>query len=267
MTRIELFHALHAPGELLIFANAWDAGSARLFESLGSKAIATTSSGVAWANAYPDGDALPADLLLACVGAIARAVAVPLTVDVEGGYSDDAEVVAATVDKVVAAGAVGINIEDGNAPPARLAAKIAAIRATCGDGVFINARIDVHLRGIGAPATRPAELAARIARYAQAGADGVFVPGLADPTEIAAAVVAAAPLPVNLMAVPSLPDATALRRLGVRRLSAGGALATAAIVAAGSLAQAFIATGDSAALCGSASGTYSYARLNALMQR
>ena len=154
MSAATIFHALHAPGELLILANAWDPGSARLIEHLGARAVATTSSGVAWARAYPDGDALPVEVLIATVRDIARVVSVPLTVDVEGGYADDPATVAATVQRVAEAGAVGINIEDGDGPPERLAEKIAAIRRAVGTGVFINARIDVHLKGLGPPATR-----------------------------------------------------------------------------------------------------------------
>lgn len=264
MTAAAAFRALHAPGHLLILANAWDAGSARLIQSLGAAAIATTSSGVAWAHGYPDGDALPADVLVATVRAIARVVAVPLTVDVEGGYADDAETVAATVARVVDAGACGINIEDGSAPPARLAAKIAAIRRAAGDAVFINARTDVYLRGMGSAASRPGEVAARIAVYRDAGADGIFIPGLTDPDGIAAAVAAAGALPLNLMALPALPDASGLRTLGVRRLSAGGGIAGAAIARARSLAERFLADGDSTAL--HAADNVAYAAMNALMR-
>src|SRR6187397_631245 len=83
------FHKLHQGPSLLALPNAWDAGSARLMESVGAKAIATTSAGVAWAHGYPDGDALPVPLLVATVAAIARVVRVPITVDSESGYSDD----------------------------------------------------------------------------------------------------------------------------------------------------------------------------------
>src|SRR5258706_12215456 len=83
------FHDLHRGPALLLLANAWDAGSARLIESLGARAIATTSAGVAWAHGYPDGNALPTPLVIATAAAIAGAVRVPLTVDIEAGYSDD----------------------------------------------------------------------------------------------------------------------------------------------------------------------------------
>src|SRR5688572_17047414 len=83
------FRSLHAPGEFLILPNAWDAGSARIIESCGAPAIATSSAVVAWANGYPDGDALPPSLLTRIIGAITRVIQVPLSVDCEGGYSTD----------------------------------------------------------------------------------------------------------------------------------------------------------------------------------
>src|SRR5687767_4445161 len=96
------FRELHGAGDFLILPNVWDAGTARLIESLGAAAIATTSAGVAWSRGYPDGDSLPIEQLLAAVRDIARIVRVPLTVDIEGGYSDDpadvARVVAGVID-------------------------------------------------------------------------------------------------------------------------------------------------------------------------
>src|SRR5262245_11060736 len=117
------FRRLHQGPGILILANCWDAGSARLVGSLGARAIATTSAGVAWAHGYPDGDALPLDRLVTTVAAIVRVLEVPLTVDIEGGYSDDPGAVGEAVAAVVGAGAVGINLEDGGSPPELLAAK------------------------------------------------------------------------------------------------------------------------------------------------
>ena len=88
MSHAETFRALHQHG-LLILPNAWDAGSARLIESLGARAIATTSAGVAWTRGYPDGDHLPADAVIRTVEEITRLVSVPVSTDLEGGYSDD----------------------------------------------------------------------------------------------------------------------------------------------------------------------------------
>ncbi len=250
MTSASAFHALHAPGQLLLLANAWDAGSARLIESLGATAIATTSCGVAWAQGYPDGDKLPVDRMVAAVAAIARVVRVPLTADIEGGYADNRTRICEVVKMVIGAGAVGINIEDGSGTPEHLADKIQAARSAglqAGVSVFVNARTDVFLRGLVPDAARVEEVARRAARYAEAGADGLFVPGLADPADIAA-VVAATALPVNVMALPTLPPLAALKALGVRRLSAGGSIAEAALGTARRLAAAFLATGDCAGL-------------------
>jgi hypothetical protein len=163
MTGAEAFRRLHQDG-LLILANAWDAGSARLIESLGAPAIATTSAGVAWAHGYADGDLLPVPLLLATVHDIARVNRVPLTVDCEGGYSSDPAAVGETIAAVVEAGGVGINLEDGSGPPDLLCAKIEHIKravARRGADVFVNARTDVYLRSLAPAGARRETLARR----------------------------------------------------------------------------------------------------------
>src|SRR5215472_9148250 len=119
------FHQLHRGPDLLVLANCWDAGSARLSESLGARAIASTSAGVAWSHGYPDGDALPVPLVLATAAAIARVIRVPLTMDIEAGYSDDPEAVGRLAGQLIEAGVVGINLEDRSKSPDLLAAKIA----------------------------------------------------------------------------------------------------------------------------------------------
>jgi 2-methylisocitrate lyase-like PEP mutase family enzyme len=176
----ERFRRLHSEG-LLVLPNAWDAGSARLIESLGAKAIATTSAGVAWSHGYPDGDTLPLPLLRATVADIARAVRVPVSTDVEGGYSNDPAAVGETVAAVIEAGAVGINIEDGSGATDLLCAKIERAKNAAerlGVDLFVNARTDVYLRGLAAKERRVEETLARAERYRSAGADGIFVPGL-----------------------------------------------------------------------------------------
>ncbi len=261
------FRALHAPGRLLILPNAWDAGSARVIEELGSPAIATTSAGLAWSRGYPDGGGLPPRALAAALGEIARAIRVPLTVDIEGGYADSAAGAAETVAAVLDAGAVGINIEDGAAPADLLCAKIEAARrvaARLGIDLFINARTDVYLRGLATGERAAAEIAVRAARYRAAGADGLFVPRLPDEAAIRAAAAAAAPLPLNLMAAPDLPPGAVLRALGVRRLSAGAALAEAALGLLRHRATDFLASGDAAPLF---AGATPYPALNALFKR
>lgn len=259
------FHRLHQNG-LLILANVWDAGSARLVESLGARALATTSAGVAWAHGYPDGDALPIPLLLATVRDIARVVDVPLSIDFEGGYAADPVAVGEAVRAVVEAGAVGINLEDGASPPDALCAKIEhAKRGALQAGVelFVNARVDVYLLGLAPEPRRVAETLARAARYRDAGADGIFAPGLVDPQEIRA-LVEGVRLPLNVLARPKLPPAPELAKLGVRRLSAGSAISMHSQRRVAALARAFLTDGVSSALL---DDVMPYADLNALMKR
>ena len=146
------FHQLHQDG-LLILTNVADAAGARIVEQLGSKAVATSSAAVAWAHGYPDGNALPLERLISTVESIARVISVPLTVDIEAGYSDDLTRVADLIDAVIAAGAVGINIEDGASPPELLVRKIEIARQVASRRnvkLFINARTDVYLKKSGA---------------------------------------------------------------------------------------------------------------------
>ncbi|WP_292105607.1 isocitrate lyase/phosphoenolpyruvate mutase family protein [Brevundimonas sp.] len=256
--RAAAFRRLHEDG-LLILPNAWDAGTARLMASLGAKAVATTSAGVAWAHGWPDGDVLPAARLVETARAVAGAVGVPVSIDIEGGYGDDPAAVAGTARAVWDAGAVGINIEDGGGAAEALAEKIAAIRAACGPGLFINARCDVWLRGLGGLD----EGLARAALYRAAGADGFFAPGLAE-AETIRALAAGIHMPLNLMAVPGLPEAAALTALGVRRLSAGAAISAAAMGLVRDRARDFLATGDAAPL---GQGAMGWAELNGIMAR
>jgi len=244
MTVSATFRKLHAGPGLLVLPNAWDAGSARLIESVGAKAIATTSAGVAWARGYPDGDTLPRELLLACAREITRVVRVPVTIDIEGGYSDDPAAVGDLVTRLIDAGVVGINLEDGAGTPELLAEKIAAVRRSAsrsGVDLFINARCDVYLRGIESGAAAVEETARRAARYRGAGCDGLFAPCIAEPADIEAVASAIAPLPLNVMLMPDLPPLAALPALGVRRLSCGSAIAEAALGRARDLATSLLA--------------------------
>jgi 2-methylisocitrate lyase-like PEP mutase family enzyme len=258
------FHRLHQGPDILLLTNAWDAGSARLIESLGAKAIATTSAGVAWSHGYPDGDALPLRLLLSTVADIARIVRVPLTVDMEGGYGENPAAVGEAVAAVIDAGGVGINIEDGSSPPDLLCAKIAQAKQAGtrrGVDLYINARVDVYLRELVPEAARVEETLARAKRYRGAGASGIFVPGVVDPAEIRA-IAAAVDLPLNVLAWPGLPPAAELTRLGVRRLSAGSGITEAVWGRAAALARAFLKDGRSDPL---SEGAMSFGEVNALV--
>jgi 2-methylisocitrate lyase-like PEP mutase family enzyme len=242
------FRGLHAPGQFLILPNAWDAGSARLVETCGASAIATSSAAVAWACGYPDGDALPVVRLTSIVESIARVTSIPLTVDSEGGYAGDPAQVEENIFAIASAGAVGINVEDGLASPDLLCAKIEAAKrgaTRAGVDLFVNARIDVLLAGLASGAKAVEAFVSRAALYRNAGCDGIFAPLMANPDEIATMVAAIDPLPLNLLAIPGLAAAPELRRLGVRRLSAGAGIARASISLSKRLTEAFLQHGRS----------------------
>lgn len=240
------FKKLHDGSKLLHLPNAWDAGSARLFESLGAAAIATTSAGVAWAQGYADNDHLPVDSAIAVAANIARVIKVPLSVDFENGYSSDAQQVARNVQRLIDVGVAGINLEDGGDAPALVADKIRAIKQLDRD-IFINLRTDVYLRGLAPEGERVAEVLKRAALYKEAGADGLFVPGICKVEEIKE-VVAGAGLPVNVMDWPDLPSAQALHALGVVRLSAGSGIPQALWSVAAGMALGFLDTGNAGPL-------------------
>ena len=255
------FRDLHADG-LLVLPNAWDAGSAAVLRAAGARAIATTSAGCAWSLGWPDGDALPTERAVQMCTDVIRAVpGLPVSVDFEGGYSDDPAEVAAVAVRLVEAGAAGINIEDGGGEPAVLASKIAAIRAAVGPDLFINARCDLWLAGVGEAEARPAEALRRQALYAEAGSDGFFAPGVVEP-DVIRMLVEGSSQPLNLLARPGLPAAETLRSLGVRRLSAGSWITSAVYGRAKALAEGFLADGRSEPLV---EGAITWGEMNALM--
>jgi 2-methylisocitrate lyase-like PEP mutase family enzyme len=219
------FRALHETG-LLRLPNAWDAGSARLIESLGAKAIATTSAGLAWTAGYPDGNQLPRSLVLSISEGIARVVRVPLSIDIEGGYSSDPAQVADLVVRLAERGIIGINLEDGSGSAELLAHKISAAKdalAQAGLALFINARTDVYLAGLVEASRRVDETLRRSSLYASAGADGLFVPAIVSLQEIAE-VARRATLPLNVLSWKGLATPVELEAVGVRRLSAGSGI-------------------------------------------
>jgi len=241
------FRSLHAQNDILILPNAWDAGSAKVIEDAGAKAIATSSAGVAWALGYPDGDVLNPRMLADLTARITDVIRIPLSVDFEGGYTKDPSKVSENLKPIIEAGAVGINIEDGEAAPELLARKIEKARKaaeSAGVKLFINARTDVYLAEIGSPESRVGETIARAARYRNAGADGLFVPGLSEPSAIEA-IVPEVKMPLNVMAYPGLPSAKELKKLGVRRLSSGTGIPQTIWSSVAELANGFLTTGDS----------------------
>jgi len=254
--KAEKLRALHAAG-VLILPNAWDAGSATMIALAGAQAIATTSGGIAWSLGRSDGQRLTRAEMIERVRQIAAAVTIPVTADIESGYGPGPEDAAVTIAAAIAAGAVGVNIEDSRAPggplfdPAEQAQRIRAARAASASAglpeLFINARTDVFLYGIGAPEARLDDVLARADAYAETGADGLFVPGLTDPqaiTELATA----SPLPVNVMAGPGAPPVSELAAAGVRRVSIGTAITQAAYTLTQRTATELLTTGSYAEL-------------------
>ncbi|MGR6974067.1 isocitrate lyase/PEP mutase family protein [Streptomyces cynarae] len=227
------FRSLHVPGRPLVLPNVWDVASARLVEDAGAAAVATTSAGLAWELGAADGDRLSGGDALAALTRIADAVTVPVSADIETGYADDAAGVGDTIRAVLAAGAVGVNIEDGLygggaplRPVAEQAARIAAAREAAeaaGVPLFVNARVDTYLRGAGGLE----ETLERAAAFLAAGADGVFVPGAVDPVTVKA-LAEGIEGPLNVMAGPGAPAVPELAALGVARVSVGSGIAQAA---------------------------------------
>jgi len=250
MSQAETFHALHVGADILVLPNAWDAASAAMMEDAGARAVATSSAAVAWAHGYADGDILPIPTLLAAIGEIARVIKVPLTADIEGGYSDDLAMVADTIKGVIGAGAVGINFEDGERDPELHVRKIETARKAAdetGVALFVNARIDVYLRGLAQGEAALAETLRRAALYKAAGADGVFVPGPAD-DDLLGTLATEIALPLNVMGRPGVSPAPRLQELGVRRLSSATAPFRAAYAALGKAVEAYLSDGDAGAL-------------------
>jgi 2-methylisocitrate lyase-like PEP mutase family enzyme len=266
MSAYSTFAALHAGPKLLILPNAWDAGSARVIEHAGARAIATSSAGVAWAHGHADGQFLPFETLLAAVSEIVKTVSVPVSADIEAAYAHDAATAAKTVSQVIDAGAVGINIEDGNDPPDLLAKKIENLKTAtrkAGGDLWVNARIDTYLRRL-VPAERAYdETVARARLYREAGADSIFAPGLIDLADLTR-LVKDAVLPLNCLAWPGLPDGATLEKIGVRRLSAGSGIGKVMLNHVHDMAKAFLADGKSEPFSAGALGN---GEINGMMRK
>lgn len=227
------FHALHESG-CFVLPNPWDVGSALYLQSLGFKALASTSSGCAWTLGRPD-NGLPREAVLAHLHAMVAATDLPLNADYENGFATDAAGVADSVRLAVETGVAGLSIEDSTGDAARplfhldtaverLRAARGAIDRAGGDTLLVG-RAECFLVG------RPdiGETIVRLKAYAQAGADCLYAPGLATREQIAAAVAAVAPKPFNLLVYASGGLSFAqIAALGVRRVSVGGALARSA---------------------------------------
>jgi 2-methylisocitrate lyase-like PEP mutase family enzyme len=232
------FLDLHRKGEPLLLANVWDAGSARLLESLGYEAVATTSSGHAGTLGRHDG-ALARETVLDHCREIATATQLPVSADLENAFAEDTDGVAETIRLAAETGLAGCSIEDfsggssGRIYPideaaTRVETAVAAARE--GGGLVLTARAENHIRGV----DDLGDTIERLKAYEAAGADVVYAPGLTDLDEIRS-VVDAVDVPVNVLCRPGGPTVSELASVGIARISVGGGFYFAAL---GALARA-----------------------------
>jgi 2-methylisocitrate lyase-like PEP mutase family enzyme len=244
--KADSFLALHQQDRPLLLANAWDLGSARLLTSLGYEALATTSSGYAATLGRLD-YSLSREEAIAHSGALAAAVDVPVSADLEDCFATDVRGVVETLTMALDAGLVGCSIEDWDPREARLydaevaAERVAVAAQTAHSGpvhLVLTARAENHLRG------NPdlEDTIARLRAYQEAGADVLYAPGLVRAEDIRA-VVESVDMPVNVLARPGMPSVAELGELGVKRVSVGGAFAFAALGAAADAATELLTSG------------------------
>jgi 2-methylisocitrate lyase-like PEP mutase family enzyme len=266
--RRRLFRQLHASG-CFVIPNPWDPGSARYLESLGFRALATTSSGAAWRHARADGQMTLEEVLLHLREMVA-ATGLPVNADFEGGYAGDAAGVARNVRLAIETGVAGLSIEDStgaaDTPLRDIASAVERVRAAraaideAGGDTLLVGRAENFI--VGRPDLDDA--IRRLKAYAEAGADCLYAPGIRTREQIAAVVAAVAPKPVNLL-VGSPTDLTLqdIEALGVRRVSVGGALARTAWGGFMRAAQMIAAQGKFDGFAGAAAG----AELNAFFRQ
>jgi 2-methylisocitrate lyase-like PEP mutase family enzyme len=268
-----LLKKLHHEPRILVLANAWDAISARIVEEIGFPAVATTSAGVAATLGYPDGQRVSRDEMLEVVARVARAVQVPVTADMEAGYGTTPAEMAETARALIAAGAVGLNLEDvtgddenSQVDLALQMEKIRSIReasAAAGVPLVINARTDVYLMPIGPAETRFERTVERLRSYAKAGADCVFAPAVKD-AETISKLAKAVDTPLNILLMPGAPSLNELERLGVARASIGSGLMRATLGTTRHIAKAMFERRDVWTMLAEA---VSYAEVNHLLGR
>lgn len=226
MNHYETFYQLHHRAKPLILANAWNVKSAQIAERKGFEAIGTSSGAIADSLGYPDGEKIPFQELLYIVRRIKSAISIPLSVDIERGYTDDLEQLNDNIQQLLDIGVAGINIEDAQGEDNYLKKlhSISEYLTKTNQQLFINARTDGFLQKMDSPL----ELTLKRARlYEKAGADGLFVTGVQD-AEIIKTIASTISLPVNVVAGPKLSSLTELEECGVKRISMAAFLYRAA---------------------------------------
>jgi 2-methylisocitrate lyase-like PEP mutase family enzyme len=269
------FRELHRGGELLLLPNVWDAVSAKLYEEEGFAAVGTTSAGIAATQGFPDGEKMSVEDTARVVRTIVRHVRIPVSADIEGGYSRSTEGVVESARVVMEAGAAGINLEDGQPgqggePSGRLlpselqCERIRAVRemtTAVGCPLVINARTDVYLVPEEPARGRLAEAIRRGNLYFDAGADCVFVPDLGNLSMRAIEnLVTGLGGPLNIIAGEQTPPVGELRRLGVARLSFGPRPMRRALSLLQEMAREWVREGTYGRMSG---GELTYAKINA----
>lgn len=245
--KAELFHRLHHSGDLLIFPNIWDSLGTRLLESNHYPAIATASASIAYTHGFQDGENMPLAQLLELLTTITQSVNLPVTADIESGYATTNKQLEENIKAFIATGIVGINIEDTEKDKNQLYAiehqceRIQIVRKVAnelGIPLFINARTDVFIQDTHeAIETKLEEAIRRGLAYKQAGADGIFPIALRQQAAIET-LVKQLQLPINILALPGIPDFETLKKIGVTRISLGPGFLKIAIQAMKNLAVA-----------------------------
>ena len=212
----ETFHQLHHQSKSLILANVWNVKSAQIVEASGFEAMATSSGAIADSLGYKDGEQIPFAELLYIIKRIKSAVSIPLSVDMERGYTNDLNLLNEQIQALIDAGVSGINIEDAQGADVYLKKlnSITAYLKNTSQQLFINARTDVFLQKLPSPTETVIE---RAKLYKAAGANGLFVPGISD-AAIIKEIVSSTGLPVNVVSTPAI-SVKALEECGVKRIS------------------------------------------------
>lgn len=271
--KAERLRQLHHGPNILVLPNAWDVVSARILEELGFPSIATSSAAVAFSLGYPDGQRISRHEMLGMVAKIAGAVRVPVTADMEAGYGATLDDMAETAKAIVAAGAVGLNLEDvtgsdesSHVDTALQVEKIRAIRkvsASLGVSLVVNARTDIYLMPIGPAETRFERTVERLRAYREAGADCLFAPGVQDAATIAK-LVKALDAPLNILVTVGTPGLKELEKIGVARASTGSGTMRAAMGLVRRIGKELLETGTYASL---QDGAVPFQELNAMLDR